>query len=92
MKDAFGEETQMSKKGRSIHVIPSATTPGKFVLKVEGNSKVSSRPASQAEAIKKAIPIAKRNQSEVVIHHRDGTIRDVDSYGRDPNPPRDRKH
>jgi hypothetical protein len=27
-----------------------------------------------------------------VIHRRDGTIRDSDSYGNDPNPPRDTKH
>jgi hypothetical protein len=28
--------------------------------------------------------------TEVVIHRRDGTIRD--SYGNDPVPPKDRKH
>lgn len=82
----------MGKKGRSIHVVPSATTPGKFVNKVEGNSTPISRPATQAESIERAIPIAKRNKGEVVIHRRDGTIRDADSYGNDPTPRRDRKH
>jgi hypothetical protein len=28
----------------------------------------------------------------VVIHRRNGQIRDSDSYGGDPCPPRDRKH
>jgi len=30
--------------------------------------------------------------SEVVIHRRDGSIRDSDSYRRDPNPSTDTKH
>ena len=30
--------------------------------------------------------------SKVVIHGRDGKIRDKDSYGNDPIPPRDRKY
>jgi hypothetical protein len=82
----------MSRKGPSVHVVPSKTQPGKFVNKVEGNPRPISRPATQKESIQKAIPIAKQNLSEVKIHGRDGKIRDSDSYGRDPNPPRDRKH
>jgi hypothetical protein len=82
----------MSKRGRSVHVIPSATTPGKFVNKLEGNPNPISRPASQSKSIEKAIPIAKRNHSELVIHRRDGTIRDKDSYGSDSNPPKGTKH
>lgn len=82
----------MAKKGPSVHVVPSASKPGKFVNKLEGNSKAISRPATQHESIKKAVSVARKNQSEVVIHRRDGTIRDLDSYGRDPNPPRDRKY
>ena len=82
----------MGKKGPSVHVVPSASKPGKFVAKVEGNSKPITRPATQAKTIAKAIPVAKHNQSEVVIHGRDGKIRDSDSYGNDPNPPRDKRH
>jgi hypothetical protein len=81
-----------SRKGSSVHVVPSKTTPGKFVNKVDGNPNPVSRPATQARSIEKAIPIAKHNKSEVVIHGRDGRIRDSDSYGNDPNPPRDTKH
>ena len=82
----------MPKKGPSIHVVPSATTAGKFVAKQAGNPKAVTRPATQAATIAKAIPLAKKNESEVVIHNRKGQIRDSDSYGNDPNPPRDRKH
>jgi hypothetical protein len=47
---------------------------------------------TQREAADRAREIARNQHSEVVIHRRDGTIRDSDSYGNDPNPPRDRKH
>ena len=81
-----------SKKGPNVHVVPSKTQPGKFVGKEEGNPKPITRPGSQSETIAKVIPVAKHNHSEVVIHRRDGKIRDKDSYGSDPNPPRDKKH
>ncbi len=35
---------------------------------------------------------AKADRVEVVIHRPNGQIRDSDSYGNDPNPPKDRKH
>ena len=81
-----------SKKGPNVHVVPSKTQPGKFVVKEAGNSQAITRPETQAKSIQKAILVAKQNQSEVVIHGRDGKIRDSDSYGSDPNPPRDKKH
>jgi hypothetical protein len=87
-----GRFAMSSKKGPNVHVVPSKTQPGKFVVKEAGRPQPISRPASQAESIAKAVPIAKQNKSEVVIHRRDGKIRDSDSYGRDPNPPRDKKH
>jgi antitoxin component HigA of HigAB toxin-antitoxin module len=85
-------EGAMAKKGPSVHVVKSQTQPGKFVAKLEGKSKPITRPATQEKTIQKAIPVAKKNQSEVVIHGRDGKIRDKDSYGNDPHPPRDKKH
>ena len=36
--------------------------------------------------------LARDQRTELVEHGRNGRIRDSDSYGRDPNPPRDRKH
>ena len=35
---------------------------------------------------------ARRDGVEIVIHGRDGQIRDKDSFGGDPNPPKDQKH
>lgn len=59
--------------------------------KVEGNPKPISRPTSQAKSIEKAIPVATKNQSEVVIHRPNGQIRDSDRYG-DESKSIDKKH
>lgn len=45
---------------------------------------------TQKEAIDYGRPLAQREQTELSLHRRDNTIRDKDSYGNDPNPPKDR--
>ena len=44
------------------------------------------------DAMNAARDTARRERVEVVDHGRDGKIRDSDSYGNDPNPPKDKKH
>ena len=58
----------------------------------EGNSRDTSHHPTQSKAIEAAREIARTQSSEVVIHDRSGKIRDKDSYGNDPMPPRDRRH
>ncbi|MFD1697382.1 DUF2188 domain-containing protein [Roseibium aestuarii] len=53
-----------------------------------GNSRDTARYDTQAEAIDRATEIARNQQSEVLIHGRDGRIRERNSYGNDPFPPR----
>ena len=53
----------------------------------EGNSRDTVVKPTQAEAIDAAIEIARNQESEVLIHGRDGKIRERNSYGNDPNPP-----
>ena len=43
---------------------------------------------TQREAIERATEIARNDGSEVVIHGRDGKIREKNSYGNDPHPPK----
>jgi hypothetical protein len=74
--------------GKNQHVVPHGD---KWAVKPEGEA-VSSTHDTQIAAIDAAKEVAKREQSEVVIHRPDGTIRDKDSYGDDPSPPRDKKH
>ena len=58
----------------------------------EGDKKASSLHNTQHDAILAGKPIAKNNQSELVIHDVNNKIRDKDSYGNDPCPPKDKKH
>lgn len=74
---------------KNQHVVK---TSGGWGVKGEGNQKCSSVHDTQKAAIGSARDIAKNQKSEVVIHGRDGKIRDKDSYGNDPCPPKDKKH
>lgn len=63
-----------------------------WAVRGENNSRDTSHHQTQTEAIEAAREIAQNQGREVVIHGRDGKIRDKDSYGHDPMPPKDRKH
>mgnify|MGYP005867126683 CR=1 FL=1 len=75
--------------GKNQHVVKN---DDKWSVKGAGNSKSTKSFDTQKQAIDHAKSIAKNQKSEVVIHGRDGKIRDKDSYGNDPNPPKDKKH
>jgi len=75
--------------GKNQHVVPRGNSWG---VRGEKNSRLTSTHRTQTDAIKVAREIAINQQSEVVIHRKDGRIRDKDSYGNDPHPPKDRKH
>ena len=80
------------KKGPAVHVVPTQTASGrKFTIKEAGKDQPLIRPTTQERAIERGRPIAQENQSELVIHRPNGQIRNSDSHGHDPNPPRDRK-
>ncbi len=76
----------MSKR---VHIVPHQDG---WAVKREGNNRATSVHDTQKDAQRAAIPIAKREKTEVVTHGRNGRIRDSDSYGNDPNPPKDTKH
>lgn len=64
---------------------------GKWAVKAEGNQRNTRITQTQGEAINIARTIARNEQSELVIHGRNGQIRQKDSFGNDPFPPRDKK-
>ena len=72
----------------SHHVVPDPN--GGWSVKKEGASRASKRFDQKRDAIVHARNISKDQGTEFVIHRRDGTIASKDSYGNDPNPPRDR--
>lgn len=77
----------MSKK-KDIHVVPHGTS---WATKREGAQRAGVVTDTQKKAIERAREQAIRGKVEVVIHRKDGTIRDSDSYGNDPNPPKDKR-
>jgi len=78
-----------TKKSKNQHVVPVGTQWG---VRGEGNSRLTKITSTQGEAINTARDIAKNKKPEVVIHRKDGRIRDKDSYGNDPHPPKDKRH
>ncbi|MBM4170100.1 MAG: DUF2188 domain-containing protein [Ignavibacteria bacterium] len=74
---------------RNIHVIPHHK---KWAVKFGGEDDPVSVHRTQEGARKVAVPIAKRLGTDVVIHQPNGRIRDRDSHGSDPFPPRDLQH
>ena len=70
---------------KNVHVVPQGN---KWAVKVEGQAKPVSTHNTQANAIKAGRPVAVKNQSEEVIHRPNGQIRDSNSYGNDPHPPK----
>lgn len=82
----------MSKKkhkSTNLHVVPRGDG---WAVRREGAGRVSSTHVTQTDATKQARNVARHEEGEVIIHRPDGRIRDRDSYGSDPFPPRDRKH
>jgi Uncharacterized protein conserved in bacteria (DUF2188) len=78
----------MAKDKTPVHVVPHDDG---WAVKREGNQRASSVHRTQAEAEQAGRPQAKQDQTEFFLHGRDGQIRERDSYGNDPNPPRDQR-
>lgn len=64
---------------------------GRWAVKSEDSSRAYRLLKEKGEAVAVGREVAKNNESELVIHRRDGVITDKDSYGNDPCPPKDRK-
>lgn len=73
------------KMGNQIHVTKVGEN---WVVKQEGAERASAIRETQSEARARAIEIAKHQGLEVVVHGVDGKIREKNSYGNDPFPPR----
>ena len=77
----------MTKK--SVHVVRREDG---WAVRRSQAERDSSHHGTQGKAIDAGRRTAQRENTELFIHGRDGRIRDRDSYGNDPFPPRDRKH
>ena len=73
----------------SKHVVPSPS--GGWAVKTAGASRVGKTFDTQAKAIEYGRDAARKTQTELYIHGRDGTIKNKNSYGKDPSPPKDKR-
>lgn len=73
----------MDKKGQ--HVVPRG---GRWSILRAGATRASATYATQAEAVAAARTIARNQGTELYIHGRDGRIRERNSFGTDPSPPK----
>lgn len=75
------------KMTNQIHVLPK-WAQGWWAVKKSNNSRASGIYSTQQEAKKEATKIAKNEWLELLIHNKEGKIREKNSYGKDPHPPR----
>lgn len=73
-------------KGKNQHVVP-VKNQGWGVVG-EGNERKTAIVPTKKEAEKIGREIAKNQKSEVLIHDKNGKIKERDSYGKDPYPPK----
>jgi|688.fasta_scaffold51129_6 hypothetical protein len=77
----------MSRK--TIHTTPHPN--GGWQNKIGGNQKASNISPTKKEALSKGKEIAINKKLEHVIHNLNGVVSNSNSYGNDPNPPKDKK-
>jgi hypothetical protein len=73
----------MSKK--SVHVVP---TKAGWAVERAGADRASRVTETQKQAIQIGKRIAERERGELVVHGQNGQIREKNSYGNDPYPPK----
>lgn len=71
--------------GKGQHVVPR---DGQWAVRRSGSDKVTRVFETQREAISAARDIARNQRTELYIHGRDGLIRERESFGKDPYPPK----
>lgn len=70
------------------HVVRSSDG---WSVKKGGAKRASKTFGTQREAIAYGRQISKNQSAELYIHRNDGMVREKNSYGNDPNPPRDKR-
>ncbi|GJE69781.1 hypothetical protein CHKEEEPN_1311 [Methylorubrum podarium] len=81
---AAESKNAMAKKGQ--HVVPAIR--GGWAVRRTGSARASKTFPTQDAAIAYARDKARQEHGELYIHRADGTIRDRNSYGNDPHPPK----
>jgi hypothetical protein len=83
------KEVKLNMEIKHQHVVPHQ---GLWAVRGEGNLRVTSIHPTQFSAYQVARKIAINKRAEVLIHRPNGRIRDKDSFGNDPYPPKDKRN
>lgn len=73
---------------KEIHVVPNSN--GGWDSKRENAERASKHFETKEDAMQWSKERAKQVGAELIPHKKDGTIQNPNSYGNDPNPPRDK--
>jgi len=73
--------------GKNVHVVRSKDGDS-WSVKTENSQKSYRNVDTQKEAIEIGRNVAQNNNSELLIHGKDGKIREKNSYGNDNYPPK----
>lgn len=71
------------------HIVPNPD--GGWDVKRNGADRASGHFETKQEAVDRGRQISRNQETELIIHNRDGQISQSDSHGNDPCPPRDQK-
>ena len=74
-----------SQKGRNQHIVPHVDG---WAVKGAGAQKATRVTKTQQEAMDIGRTIAQNQGSERIVHGENGRIRQKNSYGHDPHPPK----
>lgn len=73
----------------AYHVVSRAD--GKWSVRKTGEGRASKVFDRRSEAIAFGRSVAKGKSGELIVHGRDGRVREVNTYASDPLPPRDKR-
>ncbi|MCK4817740.1 DUF2188 domain-containing protein [bacterium] len=72
--------------GKSTHVVPKSS--GGWDIKQSGGERSSGHFDRKQDAVDRARDISQNQETELVIHNKNGRISQKDSHGNDPFPPK----
>lgn len=72
---------------KNVHIVKSKDGES-WSVKTENSERAYRNVDTQKEAIEIGKTVAQNNSSELIIHGRDGKIREKNSYGNDSYPPK----
>jgi hypothetical protein len=73
--------------GKNVHIVKSKNGED-WSVKTENSERAFRNVSTQKEAIEIGKSVAKNNGAELLIHGKDGRIRDKNSFGNDNYPPK----